>query len=281
MQAKATGSIEPDEEDAIGNLQEDKQQTHSVSSNSQPKNFGPSACAETTQQHLGDADKREARATTECDSNESQIDDSFSGNTSDSDCPDHIKANPRKYKRNQALGTTRPTDSLPAKTQNTTLEQSASQNVPRQPPRASENRARATTEMIDLTSEPEMEAEGETKLESIERRWQKIRPAPVHGPATAPSVHLSSLSKYARRLYGGQHAPPATPDTNYPQIISSASPSPTPQYTSPYASPVLQYRGDQFVRLHLLPPSDSLRHRSDIIKPIDAKKAKRKWEYDS
>jgi hypothetical protein len=268
MQAKATGPVEPDEEVAIGNLQEDMQQAHSVSSNSQSKNFRPSACSETTQQHLRDADKREARATIESDSNESQIHDSFSGNTSDSDCPDHIKANPRKYKRNQAPGKTRPTDSLPAKTQNR-LEQSAcaSQNVPRQPPRASE-----------------MEAEGETKLRSIERRWREIRPAPVHSPATAPDVYLY---KYARHLYGGQYAPRATQDTNHPQIISSASPrpspspSPTPRYTSPYASPVSQYRGDQSVRLHLLAPSDFLRHRPDIIKPIDAKKAKRKWEYDS
>jgi hypothetical protein len=258
-------------------------QAHSVSSNSQSKNFGPSACAETTQQDLRDADKREARATIESDSNESQIYDSFSGNTSDSDCPEHIKANPRKYKRNQAPEKTRQTDSLVAKAQNR-LEQSASQNVPRQARRASENKAWATAEMIDLTSEPEMEAEGETKLESIERR-QKLReirpaPAPVHGPATAPDLYLY---KYARRLYGGHraHAPPATQDTNYPQLVSSASPSPTPQHTSPYASPVSQYRGHRSVRLHPLAPSDSLRHRSDIIKPIDAKKAKRKWEYDS
>jgi hypothetical protein len=260
------------------------QQKHSVSSNSQSKNFRPSSCAETTQQHLRDADKREARATIESDSNESQIYDSFSGNTSDSDCPDHIKANPRKYKRNQAPGKTQPTDSLPAKTPNR-LEPSASQNVPRQPPRASENRARLTTEMIDLTSEPEMEAEGETKVETIERferRWRKIRPAPVHGPATAPDAY-KYLYKYAYppRLYGGQHAPPATQDANCPQIISLANPSPTPRYTSPYASPVSQYRGDRSIRLHLFAPPDSLRHRSDIIKPIDAKKAKRKWEYDS
>jgi hypothetical protein len=277
MQAKATGPIESDEEGAIGNLQEDVRQAHSVSSNSQSKNFGPCARSETTQQHLRDGDKREARATIESDSNESQIDDSFSGNTSDSDCPEYIKANPRRYKRNQAPEKTRQRDSLAARPQNI-VEQSAFQDVPRQPPRASEIRARATTEMIDLTSEPEIEAEGETKLESIESRRRKIRP--VHGPATGPDVYLY---KYACCLYGGQHAPPATQDTNYPQIVSSASPSltPTPRYTSPYASPVSQYRGDQSVRLHLLAPSDSLRHRSDIIKPIDAKKAKRKWEYDS
>lgn len=280
MQAKSTGPIEPDEEGAIGNLQEDMQQTHPFSSSSQSKNFGPSACGETTQQHLIDSYKREARATIESDSSESQIHDSFSGNTSDSDCPDHIKANPRRYKRNQAPRKTRQQrDSLAARAQSI-VAQSAFQNVPRQPPRASERMARATTEMMDLTSEPEIEAEGETKLESIERRWRKIRPAPApaHGPVTAPDVYLY---KYARRLYGGQHAPPATQDSNYPRIIPSASPSPTPRYTSLYASPVSQYRGDQSVRLHLLAPSDSLRYRSDIIKPIDAKKAKRKWEYDS